>query len=80
MTEEKAAEHRKKMAAPIAVAALFLAFLIFYAAGIALGAAWHPALLLAALPLGALGAGMIYSLRARIREIRSGEEDDLDNY
>ena len=24
--------------------------------------------------------GMVYTLKARIKEIRSGEEDDLDNY
>ena len=33
-----------------------------------------------ALPLIALGGGMVYTLRSRIKEIRSGEEDDLDNY
>ena len=30
--------------------------------------------------VAALGVGMVYTLRARIKEIRSGEEDDLGNY
>ena len=41
---------------------------------------WKPIHLLAAIPLAMLGAGMVCVLIARIREIRSGEEDDLDNY
>ena len=28
----------------------------------------------------ALGIGMVYVLKTRIKEIRSGEEDDLNNY
>ena len=30
--------------------------------------------------LVALGIGMVYTLKSRIKEIRSGEEDDLGNY
>jgi hypothetical protein len=41
---------------------------------------WHPVLLVLLIPLAALGAGMVYVLITRIREIRSGEEDDLGNY
>ena len=33
-----------------------------------------------AIPLIALGIGMIFTLKSRIDEIRSGEEDDLGNY
>ncbi len=40
----------------------------------------EPLALILAIPLVLLGIGMVYMLFARIREIRSGEEDDLDNY
>ena len=33
-----------------------------------------------AIPLIALGVGMVYTLKSRIKEIRSGEEDDLSDY
>ena len=39
-----------------------------------------PVLILLAVPLGALGVGMIWVLITRIREIDKGEEDDLSNY
>ena len=39
-----------------------------------------PVMLLIAVPLVALGIGMVYTLKSRIKEIRSGEEDDLGNY
>ena len=37
-------------------------------------------MLLFVIPLIALAIGMLYTLKSRIKEIRSGEEDDLDNY
>ena len=40
----------------------------------------QPLVILLGIPLVLLGAGMVYVLITRIREIRSGEEDDLDNY
>jgi hypothetical protein len=40
----------------------------------------EPLIILLAIPLVLLGIGIVYMLFARIREIRSGEEDDLDNY
>jgi hypothetical protein len=40
----------------------------------------EPMVILLGIPLVLLGGGMVYVLFARIREIRSGEEDDLDNY
>ena len=40
----------------------------------------QPLLILLAIPLVLLGVGMVYVLFARLREIRSGEEDDLGNY
>ena len=76
----KKAGHGKKMIAPVVIAALFLGYVVIY--GILIGAAALrvPFLILLALPLAALGAGMIWALAARIKEIRSGEEDDLDDY
>ena len=78
--DRRSAEHRKKMIAPVVIAVLFLVYLGFYAAFIVDAAGWSPFFLLGALPLIALGAGMVCILRTRIKEIRSGEEDDLDNY
>ncbi len=68
------------MAAPVIITVLFLVYLIAY--GIAIGTAveWSPFMILLAIPLAALGVGMVYTLRTRIKEIRSGEEDDLGNY
>lgn len=76
----KKTEHRKKMIAPVVITVLFLVYLGVYAAVIARTAERDPVLLLFALPLLALALGMVYTLRARINEIRSGEEDDLGNY
>ena len=74
------AEHKKKMIAPVISAMLFLAGLIVYAVMTVSVAGWHPVMILPALVLIAVGIGMVYTLRSRIKEIRSGEEDDLDNY
>ncbi len=74
-------EHRKKLIAPIVIAFLFVGYLavylwlLFFAA-----AATTPVLILLAVPLAALGVGMIWVLITRIREIEKGEEDDLSNY
>jgi len=72
--------HKKKMAAPIIITIVFLAYLIAYGIAVAVASAWSPFMILLALPLVALGIGMVYVLKTRIKEIRSGEEDDLDNY
>ena len=72
--------HKKKMVAPIIITIVFLAYLIVYGIAAAAASAWSPILILLALPLIALGIGMVYVLITRIKEIRSGEEDDLDNY
>ena len=76
----KNAGHGKKMIAPIVIAVLFLGYLAVYGILIAAAAFRIPVLILLARPLAALGAGMVWVLILRIREIRSGEEDDLDNY
>ena len=73
-------DHRKKMAAPIAITAVFLIYLIAYGIALAFAAEFSPFMILVAVPLVALGIGMVYVLKERIKEIRSGEEDDLGNY
>ena len=59
---------------------LVLVFLAFYGLAVYYTGGKSPWALLLFIPLAALGAGMICVLISRIREIRSGEEDDLDNY
>lgn len=76
----KSNDHRKKMAAPIAITAVFLIYLIAYGIALAFAAEFSPFMILVAVPLVALGIGMVYVLKERIKEIRSGEEDDLGNY
>ena len=73
-------DHRKKMIAPVGITALFLAYLAVYGILLFFVDVWHPVLLVLLIPLAALGAGMVYVLITRIREIRRGEEDDLGNY
>ena len=73
-------EHRKKMAAPIVITILFVLYLIAYVVLVIRDAGWSPAMLLLAIPLVALGIGMVVVLKERIREIKSGEEDDLEKY
>lgn len=72
--------HKGKMIAPIVITVLFLTYIIVYGVLVMYASEWTPALLLLAVPLAALGGGMVVVLIARIREIRSGEEDDLDDY
>ena len=73
-------DHKKKMIAPVIITILFLPYLTGYGIALAAAAEWNPIMILVALPLVALGVGMVYTLKTRIKEIRSGEEDDLDNY
>ncbi len=70
----------KKMIAPVIITIVFILYLIFYGALLLQEAKSEPAAILLGIPLVLLGIGSIYMLIARIREIRSGEEDDLDNY
>ena len=72
--------HGKKMIAPIIITFVFLMYLLFYGALVMTAALEQPLVILLGIPLVLLGAGMVYVLITRIREIRSGEEDDLDNY
>ena len=71
-------KHKKKMIAPIVITVLFLLYLIVYI--VALVTVSELNLAVFAVPLAALGIGMVYTLRTRIKEIRSGGEDDLSNY
>ncbi|MBR2529388.1 MAG: hypothetical protein IKE58_13085 [Blautia sp.] len=73
-------KHFKKMIAPIVIAVIFLAYLIPYGFMVAAATEFSPFLIFLTIPLIALGVGMVYVLITRLREIRSGEEDDLDKY
>lgn len=74
-------KHGKKMVAPIIIALLFVLYylgitvLFFYIEGIP---GWMK-VLLAVIPLAFAGV-VIGVLVSRIKEIRSGEEDDLSKY
>ncbi len=70
----------KKMIAPIIITVIFLAYLAVYGVLVVATASYNPITVLFAIPLIALGIGMVYTLYTRIKEIRSGEEDDLSNY
>ena len=72
--------HGKKMLAPVIITIVFLLYLLIYGALLAQVVLAEPLVLILAIPLILLGIGMVYVLFARIREIRSGEEDDLNNY
>ena len=69
--------HGKKMLAPVIITFVFLLYLLIYVVMLAQVVMAEPLALILAIPLVLLGVGMVYVL---IREIRSGEEDDLDNY
>jgi len=73
-------KHGKKMLAPILITIVFLLYLSVYVALIVMTVADTPLVILFGIPVLLLGIGMVYVLYTRIREIRSGEEDDLDNY
>ena len=76
----KDAQRKKKMIAPVLITVFFLAYLAVYGFIFWQAAEWSPLTILLAVPLAALGIGMVYVLKTRINEIRSGEEDDLGNY
>lgn len=72
--------HTKKMIAPIIITILFLVYLTLYGWAVVEAANAAPVMIVLALPLIALGIGMVYTLYTRIKEIRSGVEDDLSDY
>lgn len=72
--------HTKKMIAPIVIVSLLVLYYIgFFILCIFIPIAPLPRLLLGIVPLLLVGV-CIYVLVERIKEIRSGEEDDLSNY
>lgn len=72
---------KKKMIAPFAITIGFLIYLAVYIALLlTMSNQLHWVMIFFAIPLAALGIGMVYTLRSRIAEIRSGDEDDLDKY
>ena len=73
-------KHKQKMIAPIVITAVFVIYLAGYLYLILTVTDFSPVILLYAIPLIVIGIGMIVTLKSRIQEIRSGEEDDLDNY
>ena len=78
--QKNAWNHERKMIAPILITAFFLLYLVVYLVIVIGAAVWNPVFLIAAIPLAALGIGMIFTLKSRIDEIKRGEEDDLSNY
>ena len=69
--------HKKKMIAPVIITVIFLLYLIVYLIAVAMTTRLSPGMMLLSIPLG---IGMVYTLKSRINEIRSGEEDDLNDY
>jgi L-asparagine transporter-like permease len=72
--------HKKKMIAPVIVTVIFFLYLVIYLVVIMFASEVNPVFLLFAGPLIGLGIAMVYTLKSRINEIRSGEEDDLSDY
>ena len=72
-------EHKKKMIAPIVITGFIILYYIFYFGILIslLDGVWK---FLLGVILLALAAAMIYVCIERIKEIRSGEEDDLGKY
>lgn len=73
-------EHRKKMIAPVVIAAVSVLYYALFL-GVLL---WLPIfsvvkILLGVVPLALIGV-MVFVVVERIQEIRSGEEDDLGKY
>ena len=72
--------HIYKMVAPIIISIILIAYYIFFFTMIvSQGMPFVFVLLLGLLPLFIVGV-IIYVLVERIKEIRSGEEDDLGKY
>ncbi|MGE4484709.1 MAG: hypothetical protein AB7C97_06325 [Oscillospiraceae bacterium] len=74
-------KHKKKMIAPIVITVIILLYYIGFAAACILieGMPLLVKLLCGIIPLILAGVS-IYVLAERIKEIRSGEEDDLGKY
>ena len=73
-------KHRKKMIAPVVITAVFVLTMLVLAVILIGVSGLNSTNILFVIPLMSLGIGMIKTLKSRIEEIRSGEEDDLSNY
>ena len=73
-------KHRKKMIAPVVITAVFVLTMLVLTVILIGVSGLNSTNILFVIPLMALGIGMIKTLKSRIEEIRSGEEDDLSNY
>lgn len=69
----------KQYIAPIVITVLFVVYMIVYFALLVSVLSGIERVLFAVIP-AALSALLIHVCVQRIKEIRSGEEDDLDNY
>ncbi len=72
-------KHIQKMVAPIVITILFILYYIVYFGWIIAMLGGVAAWLLGIIPFVS-GCVLIYVCMQRIREIRSGEEDDLSKY
>lgn len=72
--------HQKKMIAPIVITVLLSAYMLtYFLVLLSVPMPVWAKVLVGLIPLAMLGAS-IYVLIQRIKEIRSGEEDDLSQY
>ena len=70
----------RKLIAPIVITVFFLIYLIgFIVACLLFDMSWLVRIAGCVIPLALIGV-FLFVLIERIQEIRSGEEDDLDNY
>lgn len=73
-------KHRKKMIAPIVITCLLSVYMLaYFILLLTQPMQVFVKVLIGAVPLALLGAS-VYVLLQRIKEIRSGEEDDLSQY
>ncbi|MEA4915833.1 MAG: hypothetical protein VB061_14795 [Christensenella sp.] len=73
-------QHQKKMIAPIVITVLLSAYMLtYFLVLLSVPMPVWAKVLVGLIPLAMLGAS-IYVLIQRIKEIRSGEEDDLSQY
>ena len=72
--------HAKKLIAPIIITVIILIYLAGYIVlGLTVNIPLILKIILIAVPAG-IDVGMVYVIIERIKEIRSGEEDDLSKY
>ncbi len=72
--------HTKKVIAPVVITVLLVLYLVFYLSiGISLPIPMPYKVISLLIPLALMGVS-VYVLYERIKEIRSGEEDDISQY